>query len=301
MPGLDLLSTFLEIFRRGSLSAAAEHLGLSQPAVSGQLARLEQEFGEQLFIRSRAGCTPTPRAVDLVARVGPHVDGLRQALHAESEDAAYRGTVHIAGAGELMTARVLPSLAPLTAHGLRLRVTLGLAEDLLSALVAEQLDLVVSSVRPARRGLAATPLVDEEFVLVGAPMLARGIDSAQLAADPVEALAHLPLIAYADELPIVRRYWRSEFGRRPPNSTAVIVPDLRAVLALVVAGSGVSVLPRFLADPALAAGSVEMLHHPAAAPLNTLYLATRAGALAQPPLALVHEHLRSRAGTWGAL
>ncbi|HEV7627246.1 MAG TPA: LysR family transcriptional regulator [Streptomyces sp.] len=301
MPGLDLLSTFLEIFRRGSLSSAAEHLGLSQPAVSGQLARLEQEIGEPLFVRSRSGSTPTPRAVDLVARIGPHVDGLRQALNADSETAHYRGTVHIAGAGEVMAARVLPSLAPLTSHGLRLRVTLGLAEDLLSALLADQVDMVVSAVRPTRRGLRAIPLVDEEFALVGPPLLARSIDGAQLAADPVEALAHLPLISYADELPVIRRYWRSEFGRRPPNSTAVIVPDLRAVLALVVAGAGVSVLPRYLADPALAAGSIELLHHPEAAPLNTLFLATRVGALAQPTLALVHDHLRTHAGTWGAM
>lgn len=301
MPGLDRLSTFLEIYRCGSLSAAAERLGLSQPAVSGQLARLEEQLGEPLFVRSRKGAAPTARANDLAARIGAHLDGLRQALVADDEAASYAGTVRLAGAGELMAARVLPTLAPLTARGLRLQVTLGLAEDLLSALAAGQVDLVVSAVRPTRRNVVATPLTDEEFVLVGPPTLARGIDDVLLAADPVGALAHLPLVAYSDDLPIIRRYWRSEFGRRPPNNTSVVVPDLRAVLALVIAGSGVSVLPRYLAGPALATGSVELLHEPAAAPLNTLYLATRPGGLARPTLALVHEHLRTRARTWGVL
>ena len=41
MTDLDLLASFLEIYRRGSLTAAATALGVSQPAVSGQLARLE--------------------------------------------------------------------------------------------------------------------------------------------------------------------------------------------------------------------------------------------------------------------
>jgi DNA-binding transcriptional LysR family regulator len=68
VPGLDLLSTFVEIYRCGSISAAAERLGLTQPAVSGQLARLEDQLGEQLFVRSRKGVTPTAHAADLAAR-----------------------------------------------------------------------------------------------------------------------------------------------------------------------------------------------------------------------------------------
>ncbi|MEU1282226.1 LysR family transcriptional regulator [Streptomyces sp. NPDC005805] len=301
MPGLDLLATFLEIYRAGSLTAAAERLGLSQPAVSGQLARLEEELGETLFLRSRRGAVPTARAADLAARIGTRLDELRAALDPSSGDVAHVGTVRLGGPAELMTVRVLPALAPLTARGLRLRLALGLADDLLARLSAGEVDLVVSAVRPTRQDIAATPLTDEEFVLVGPPALARTVDGERLAADPVDALAHLPLVAYADDLPIVRRYWLSEFGARPPNGVAVTVPDLRGVLAAVVAGAGVSALPRYLAEPALGAGSVELLHEPAAPPLNTLYLAVRTGALVHPPLALVHDHLRVRARSWGAL
>ncbi|GGP00879.1 LysR family transcriptional regulator [Wenjunlia tyrosinilytica] len=301
MTNLDLLSAFLEIYRAGSLSAAATRLGITQPAVSGQLARLEAQIGEPLFTRSRHGVTPTARAAALAARIGPHVEGLRQALTAHDADPGYLGCLRIGGAAELMTARVLPALAPLTQRGLRIRVTLGLAEELLSALAAQRVDLVVSAVRPVHRGIAATPLADEEFVLVGPPVLAAGIDPVRLASEPIRALAHLPLVSYADELPIIRRYWRSEFGGRPPNPTAVVVPDLRAVLSVVVAGSGVSVLPRYLAEPALRAGSVVLLHEPAAAPLNTLYLATKGGVLTDPTLALVREHLLTRARDWSDL
>ena len=301
MPGLDLLSTFVEIYRCGSVSAAAERLGLTQPAVSGQLARLEEQLGEQLFVRSRKGVTPTAHAADLAARVGTHLDELRAALSPSGAGPAHVGTVRIAGPGELIAMRVLPTLSPLTTRGLRIHVTLGLAKDLLRDLSAGRVDLVVSATRPTQQDIAATVLVDEEFVLVGPPTLARSVDAARLAEDAVEALAHLPLVAYADDLPIVRRYWLSEFGRRPPNTIAVIVPDLRAVLAAVIAGAGVSALPRYLAEPALSAGSVELLHEPATPPLNTLYLATRTGALVHPPLALVHDHLRTRAHSWGAL
>jgi DNA-binding transcriptional LysR family regulator len=195
-----------------------------------------------------------------------------------------------------MTARGLPALTPLTRRGVRFEVVLGLAGDLLAALKAGRLDIVMSAVRPGA-GFAATPLADEEFLLVGPPVLARTIDQELLGVDPARALEHLPLVAYSDDLPIVRRYWRSEFGRRPKNAVAVVVPDLRAVLAAVVAGAGVSALPRYLAEPALAAGSVELLHQAEIPPLNTLYLVTR-GALT-PAGEAVADHLRSR--DWGVL
>ena len=293
LPDLDLLATFLEIYRSGSLTAAAGRRGLTQPAVSGQLARLEKEIGEPLFVRGGRGVTPTPRADELARRVGAHIDQLRAAL---APVTAVTGTVRIGGAAEFMTARGLPALTPLTRRGLRFEITLGLANDLLDALRTGQLDVVLSAVRPGA-GFTSTPLADEEFALVGPPLLARTVDQELLGRDPARALEHLPLVAYSDDLPIIRRYWRSEFGRRPKNTVAVVVPDLRAVLAAVIAGAGVSALPRYLAEPALAAGSVEVLHHAEFAPLNTLHLVTR-GPLT-PPVEAVAEHLRSR--DWGAL
>lgn len=293
MTDLDLLATFLEIYRGGSLTVAATRRGLTQPAVSGQLAKLENELGEPLFIRGSRGVTPTPRADELARRAGPHLDQLRSAL---DPAAAVDATVRIGAAAEFMTARGLPALTPLTQRGMRFEVTLGLAADLLTALKAASLDLVLSSVRPGA-GFTATPFADEEFLLVGPPILARTIDWTLLGEDPVRALEHLPLVAYSRELPIVRRYWRSEFGRRPPNPVAITVPDLRAVLAAVIAGAGVSALPRYLAEPALAAGSVELLHHAEVPPLNTLYVVTRGAAT--PAVQAVVDHLKAR--DWGVL
>ncbi|MFB7330989.1 LysR family transcriptional regulator [Streptomyces adustus] len=301
MPGLDLLATFLEIYRTGSLSAAAARLGVSQPAVTGQLARLEEQLGEPLFVRSSKGAQPTPRAAVLAARIGAHVDGLRTALAPSRQPGALNGTVRLGGAAELMSLQVLPALAPLSARGLRIRVTLGLAEELLSALADARLDLVVSAIRPQREDLLVTTLVDEEFLLVGPPALAHAVDQERLSADPVAALSHLPLVAYSEDLPIIRRYWRTEFGRRPPNQVAVVVPDLRAVLAAVASGMGISVLPRYLVAPALAAGEVAQMHQPVVEPLNTLYLASRRDGPASPVLAAVWEQLTRAGQEWGSL
>ena len=49
---LTLLETFIRIAERGSISAAASDLGLSQPSASRQLAELETRFGLQLIRRT---------------------------------------------------------------------------------------------------------------------------------------------------------------------------------------------------------------------------------------------------------
>ena len=49
---LRLLNYFLAVAREQSISAAAESLHISQPALSVQLKALEDEFGKKLFIRA---------------------------------------------------------------------------------------------------------------------------------------------------------------------------------------------------------------------------------------------------------
>ncbi|NLP84804.1 LysR family transcriptional regulator [Microbacterium sp. CFH 90308] len=316
MQELDLLRTFLEVHRAGSITAAASRLGVSQPSVSERITRLETELGTPLFVRSARGAAPTAEADRLAARIAQPVDRLR-AVWTQPTPAAPE-TVRIGGASDVVATRVIPALAPLTTAGVRLEFELGLAADLLARLGAGGhdgeglegggldgggldgggLDIVVSSVRTPMRGIRYRGLVDEEFVLVGAPSLARTIDRERLAHNAAAALLHLPLVAYDADLSIVRRYWRSQFGHRPSNPVAVIVPDLRGILAAVVAGAGVSALPRYLADPAIGSGSVEVLHRPDEAPINTLHLAIPAGRPPAPATARVIDALVDAARGW---
>src|SRR4051812_38836066 len=53
------LATLREVIARGSFSAAATALSLTQPAVSRQVSVLEQRLGTQLVTRSRQGVLPT--------------------------------------------------------------------------------------------------------------------------------------------------------------------------------------------------------------------------------------------------
>ncbi|MFF8929661.1 LysR family transcriptional regulator [Streptomyces longwoodensis] len=295
---LNLLRTFLAVYRSGSFTGAAQVLGLSQPTVTTQMRTLERQTGRELFQRLPRGVAPTAVADALAARVAPALDDLAAvAGPAPAPGTRPPAPVHLAGPAELLCTRVLPALAPLVAEGVRLRVVTGLTDPLLDELRAGRYDLVVATSRPRGRTLAWEALTDEEFVLVAAPRWAERL-SARLAEEGPAALHGVPLITYAEDLPIARRYWRHVFGRRLSCAAAVTVPDLRGVLAAVAAGAGYSVLPRYLCRDALAAGAVVPLHEPDDPPINTGFLVQRPGAPENPDVARVREVLLRSARDW---
>jgi DNA-binding transcriptional LysR family regulator len=293
---LSLMRTFLAVYRAGSLTAAAPQLGLSQPTVTAQVRSLEAQLGQQLFRRLPRGVAPTTVADELASEVAVHVDALTAigARGAARRDPLAK-PVHLGGPAEFTTRCALPALAGLVDSGLKLRVTFGLADDLLAGLPTGRFDIVISTIRPRSRGLTAMALTDEEFVLVAAPAWADRIDRPRLEREHAAALRDVPLVAYAEDLPLIRRYWRTVFGTRPAGSAAVVAPDLRAVLASTLAGVGVTVLPRYLCAGELASGDLVALLDPQVSPINTLYLVTRSGATALPHIAAVHSRLLTQA------
>ncbi|PZS27130.1 MAG: LysR family transcriptional regulator [Pseudonocardiales bacterium] len=274
---LDLLRTFHAVHRAGTLTGAARELGLAQPTVTTRLQALEGVIGQPLFLRQARGVTPTAAGHDLARRLDGPLDALASVAFDLGRSPALAGrTLHLGGPAELISALVLPALAGTIAAGVAVRTRLGLAEELLAELAGGHLDLVVSTVRPARQsGLHFEPLSDEEFLLVAAPALLAGLDRQCLAEHPAKALKALPLLAYAEDLPIVRRWWRHVLGVPPTGRAVLVVPDLRGLRAAAVAGAGATVLPHYLCADDLASGRLVQVLQTADSPINTLYLATR--------------------------
>lgn len=121
---LNLLRTFLAVYRTGSFTAAARLLGLSQPTVTTQVRALERQLGRELFQRQARGVSPSPYADELASRIVQPLDSLAAIAGAggAADDHAPE-PVHLAGPHELLTRSVLPGLAPLVEVGVRLRIT----------------------------------------------------------------------------------------------------------------------------------------------------------------------------------
>ncbi|MFF6802501.1 LysR substrate-binding domain-containing protein [Streptomyces sp. NPDC012616] len=298
---LALLRTFVTVHRAGSFTRAAALLGLSQPAVTSQIRTLERQLGRPLFLRQARGVTPTSIGDELAHKAAPHLDALAEIAQTGLDDESAERTLHLAGPPEFTAERALPALTGPSlddGQGFTVRASFGNAEEVLEGLAAGHHDLAISTARPRGGLLTATPLCDEEHVLVAAPQWDELIDAGKLCRKGASALENLPVVEVHESLPLVSRYWAAVFDSRAATSGAVIVPDLRAVLACAIAGAGLAVLPRYLCAAALERGEVVALHEPAVPPLRTYVLVVRTGTLAVPQMARAHERLLTAAAEW---
>ncbi|MEU7281323.1 LysR family transcriptional regulator [Streptomyces sp. NPDC045431] len=296
---LALLRTFVAVHRAGSFTRAAALLGLSQPAVTSQIRTLERQLGRPLFLRQARGVTPTTIGDELAHRAAPHLDALVEIVETGLDEQTGVRTLHLAGPPEFTAVRALPALTPLISQGLTLRTSLaGATEELLEGLAAGHHDLALTTARPRGGLLTATPLCDEEHVLVASPRWAARLGPGVLLRKGAVVLEQLPVVEVHESLPFVTRYWAAVFDSKPAAAATVIAPDLRAVLESAASGAGLAVLPRYLCEDDLERGRLVALLDPPVPPLRTYFLVVRTGTLGLPYIARAHESLLRAAADW---
>ena len=280
---LTQLRTFVEVYRRRSISEAARLLELTQPAVSQHVASLEAQLSRSLFDRHSRGVRPTPAADDLFASVGDGLDKAEAALAtAKARSARLSGTVHIAAPADYFSEIVGPKLQPLVSAGLQLRLYLGGKEAIYGLLLADQVQLAITASTPDDDRLAFTRIGQERFIAVARSDLVEQIKRSGLAA----GLRGLPLLAYDLNKPLIR-LWLASNDLSLSVVPSVTVADFRILRALVKAGLGWSVLPDYLAT----GDGIAEIVAPITTPVNDLNLVWARSSLRHPRISLARGML----------
>lgn len=165
---LSQIEAFSVVARVGSISAAAEELMISQPAVTARLQGLERSTGAVLLARSRRGS----RLTDAGRAFLPHAEralaavaGGRRAVADVVSGTGGRLTI---GAAPAVSTYVLPAVLHRfqTAHpGVQLSVRSGHSEEVLEMVVREEVE--IGLMRPIQHpDVVSQPLYEEELVLV---------------------------------------------------------------------------------------------------------------------------------------
>jgi DNA-binding transcriptional LysR family regulator len=179
---LNLLVAFEALMAARSVSGAAARLGVSQPAMSGTLARLRALFGDELFVRSGRTMLPTVRAVQLETQVVQALAQLRVALAPPSPfDPATSRRVFTVSGGDYATMVILPRLAARLAEAapsVDLRFRFIEKDAIYDLLDSDTLDLALGVYPAPPKRLSLQPLFEERFVCVarrGHPALRNGM------------------------------------------------------------------------------------------------------------------------------
>ena len=238
---LDQLQTFTEVIALGSFSAAAERLGLTQPAVSLQVRQLEKQLGVRLIERVGKRATATLAGEALVKHAGQIGAAVSSALEDMASHASGAlGRVRI-GTGATACIYLLPPvLRDLKQRFPTLEITVrtGNTTDVLKSLQENTLDIGLVTLPAPGRMFDVTPLLDDMFVAIAA----ADDDRLPKLVTPA-ALAKLPIVLY-EAGGNTRRVVDEWFARA--GITPMPIMDLGSVEAikeLVGAGLGCAVLP----------------------------------------------------------
>lgn len=146
------LRLFLQTLEQGSISGAAAEMGLSQPALSKQLNRLEEELGVELLDRLPRGVQASAHG-EILEHYARAIDAsYRNALrHLSTHNQREAGEITIGG-GYFWLHGLLPkAVGQLTSKYPRARVKIvaGVPEDLIDMLLGGRLDLVLGPISSA--------------------------------------------------------------------------------------------------------------------------------------------------------
>lgn len=244
MSGLEWESqrVFLAVLRSGSLSGAANLLGIAQATARRRLDNLEKSLQQSLFTRTTSGLTPTEAARRLVQHVEA-MDLAAQAFNrmASAETAIDQGTVRVT-CGALLGVEALPGLLRDFHHrhpGLKFELSV---EDSLEDIARLQSDIAVRLVRPVEADITVRRVGSLQ---VGVHVSAEGL---QRYGEPssLEALRRGPLIGPDRRSADLRRL--VDVGLCETNQHFSIASDNHlAQLAALKAGLGFGLVPTCIA------------------------------------------------------
>jgi len=276
------LSAFCEVVDRKSFSQAAEHLGVTQPAVSLQVRSLEERVGQRLLDRSGRRVEPTEAGISLYRHARRLLQLEQQMLDdlAEGETGTLHGTLAI-GASTGPGAHLVPLLlCEFQSEHPDLRVSLSISDThtVTEQVAARELELGIVGAHGRHRSLDFEPLSLDEIVLAVPP--GHPAAGGELTADDLRAES----LVVMQEGAGVRQVVEEEL-RRAGLKLRSLEPKLElglqeSVKSAVAAGYGVTFISRTAIEGELAAGTLAMARVAGLEPARQIYVVRAKG---RPP------------------
>lgn len=188
IPPLQTLRAFVAVARAKSFTKAADALGVTQTAVSHQIAQLEDWIGAPLFVRDRNGVLPTRLGTELLPDVSALLENLADILERARRGSSTSRRLRVSTSPEFSTQWLAPRLPQFcAAHpDIDLSVTV---EYRRARFAADEVDVAIWLAGSATEQ-GVEPLTNDEEFVVCAPVLDRTLPEK-------DGLAAAPLLRYA--------------------------------------------------------------------------------------------------------
>ncbi|WP_347555352.1 LysR family transcriptional regulator [Robbsia sp. KACC 23696] len=293
------IDTFVAAIEAGSFVRAAEQLHVTPSTVSYQIRQLEEWVGAPLFERSGRRVLPTALGDRLYGICGSFIDAMGSLRAAARGQAGTpREVLRIATGSSFGRYVLTPILAQPAFAQTVVDLRFGSDEETWEAVASGRADIGFAYTVTASNTLSFALAYRYPLVLIGAGVAAGigdGPNGTPHGATFAHWLAASDFITYDDCEVTFTRWFETQLGTMPSAlRTRGRCSEIEEAIALVAAGRGLSIVPRYMLDDALALGRVAIVAEPTLAveshaqgigkqakppPLDTVYGVTREGAL----------------------
>ena len=267
----DALECLAAIVEEGGFERAAQRLSITQSAVSQRLRALESQVGTVLIVRSRP--LKATSAGRLLLKHTKMLRLLRADLERDLRDlapgaAASGGAreeerVAIAINADSIATWALPALTALARQGLAMEIIADDQDFTQEWLREGQVLGCVTTLKQALRGCKMVPLGAMDYVAVATPAFAQarlaGLRGSVGGSTP-QLTAHnfstVPFIAFNRKDDMQTEFVGKAFGLKRVTLNQLFVPSSEGQVRAVLAGWGVSVVPRLLTEGLMQQGAL---------------------------------------------
>lgn len=249
-----MLHIFVEVMRLGSFAAVARDRNLDPSSVSRTIAALEKELGVRLFQRTTRRLSPTEAGTVYFERIEPLVEEMQQAIDIALDTAGQpKGTLRVTASVSFGQTCIVPLLPDFGARYPDLAVDL-LLTDAVVDVFAERIDLAIRLGLLTDSTLVAQQLMRTRYRVCASPQYLQRCGQPQ---QPDDIEHHNSLLF---PLPGFRSRWifknRDGVTREVPVRGRTIISNAIALQQCAIAGMGLSLLPNWLIDEDLQAGTL---------------------------------------------
>lgn len=243
MLNLSQLQTFVMVASEGSMTAAADKLFLTQPAVSQQMKNMEDDLGVELIVRGSKQIKMTAQG-EILYEHAKKILSLAQSAEVsiKSIGAQLRGELRIGTLNSIGLHLMSPVVSRLLKFNpdFKIKVDYAKGEDLIQSYLAGHLDVLVlpdvsKNFNSQLNESKSQILFSEEIWLVGS-----GKDEFYPAQIHLNDIKKIPYVHFSNEFPDFDRTLKSKVGDIPSVFESANVGTLKRVIEY---GLGIGFLP----------------------------------------------------------
>ncbi len=267
MIDLRNIETFFWAAALGSLRAAGEKLGTTQPAVSQRIAALELALGVKLFDRAARGVRLTAKGQELLAHAEQLIQARNGLIEAARDSTTMSGRLNL-GVAETIVQTWLPKLIAeihMAYPDLTLEIEVDTSEMLQSYLMSRRIDLAFLMGPVLEPRVANRPLCTYPLAWIAKP----GLYSSEKSVS-VETICALPVITYGSNSTPYRQVRDILQRYRFPAPRMYGSASLSMIAKMALDGIGTAVITPVFLGAEIARGELEILDVDAD-PLNDLH------------------------------